>query len=214
VANAAKPVHYQGTNAEAAAAFLLFFTTEMTNHIEAWLHEEQGGAHLPSFFDAGGYGHCVLLDLKTILGDQGGEIDLATRVEIFIQGTVESEQAATAEKAPVVAAAGKHGGIANRQVLPAGVVGGFPEDGIKHFQWAGGRAAATPTPPPALPSQRYGIPFGDKLLRDPQFLTPTLPPAPPPILRIWRGGPFDFPLQGQAARRCLRHRCRLGRPFD
>ena len=95
--------------------------------------------------------------LKTVALDQGGEVEPGTGAKILIEGPVEGEQAATAEEAPVVAAAGEHGGIANRQVLPAGMVGDFPEDGVEHERGVG--AGAAPTPPPAPPQilPLYGL---------------------------------------------------------
>jgi hypothetical protein len=147
LSNTAEPVHHKRTKmGKAALTFLLLYSTEMTEILISQLHEEQGGAHLPGFGHTRAQDDFVFFDLKTVAPDQGGEIEPATGAKIPIESPVDREQAATAKDAPVVAAAGEHGGIANGQILLAGVVGGFPEDGVKHCRGIGGRAAPPPAP--------------------------------------------------------------------
>lgn len=76
------------------------------------------------------------------LFDEGGEIQPAVPAEIRVEAAVDGEQATAEEEAAVVTAAGEHGGTTNREILPAGMVGEFPEDGAKEGARIGGRATA------------------------------------------------------------------------
>ena len=180
LANAAELVHYEITKTgKAASTFLLLHATEMAEILISQLHEEQGGAHLPGYGHTCLQGYFVFVYLKAIALDQGGEVHPGAGAEILVEGAVDGEQAATAENAPVVAAAGKHRGIANGQILPAGVVGHFPEDGVEHCRGVGGRAAPPPAPLPYRVQAQ--------------------------ILRMWRGersccaAPFDYAPCGRSA---------------
>ena len=95
------------------------------------LEEEQGGAQLPDLLQTGAESHRVIGQHETALVHKGGEVDLAAGAEVFIQGGVEGGKTTAEKEAAVVAAAGEHGGIPGWQILPAGMVGNFPEDGIQ-----------------------------------------------------------------------------------
>lgn len=71
-----------------------------------------------------------------------GKSGLAAGKQILIKSRIEGGEATAEEKAAVVAAAGEHGGIIIRQVLPASFVSEFPENGIEQFAGINGRAAA------------------------------------------------------------------------
>ena len=110
---------------------MLCFPLKPTEYLIPHLDEEQGGAHLPDFVQTGAKSQLFFCDGKTALLYIGGEISLSACPEILIKGGIDGGEATAEEQAAVVAAAGEHGGITRRQVLPAGMLSKFPEDGIK-----------------------------------------------------------------------------------
>ena len=74
--------------------------------------------------------------------DERRETQPAALEEIRVEAAVDGEQAATEEQTAVVSPAGEHGGRASWEILPAGGVGEFPEDGAEEFARVGGRATA------------------------------------------------------------------------
>ena len=110
--------------------------------LESLLHEEQGSARLPGIWDSRVEDDLVIQADEAILFDPGREVDTTAGDEVPVQGTVESGEAPAEIEAAVIAAAGEHGWIAKRQILPTGVVRQFPEGSIQQGAGIGGRATA------------------------------------------------------------------------
>ena len=127
---------------EEAAMGTIFFTKDTDGNLAGSLHEEQGGADLPSLLRAGLQGNLVSSQRKTALVHQGSQAGLAAREQVPIKGGVDGEEATAEEQAAVVAAAGEHGRGTGGEILPAGVMGNFPEDGVEQGKRRSGRATA------------------------------------------------------------------------
>ena len=163
---------------EKGAAGKIGFAQDTDGNLASRLHEEQGGAYLPGHLQARLQDNLIPGQRKMPLVDQGGQVSLAMGEQVLVEGFVVGEQAAAEEQAAIVAPAGKHGGRTGWKILPAGMRGDFPKDGIEERQRGGGRA----TPPPAPSASRSTLRSGQA------------PPQIPPLrghVRIW-GGEFTI----------------------
>ena len=106
------------------------------------LEEKQGCAKNPGLGQDRAEGNLFIYNEEGALFDEGGEIQAAVAAEIVVEAAVDGEEATTDEEAAIVTPAGEHGGEAGGEILPAGGVGEFPEDGAKELARVGGRAAA------------------------------------------------------------------------
>jgi len=110
---------------------LVQFLEQAAEVLVGELKEEQEGAGLP----VGGLRieeeHLPAGDEDGTLLDQGGDILVEVGEEVVVEGLVDGVEATAEEEAAVVAAAGEHRRRVGRQVLPAGMVGELPEDGVE-----------------------------------------------------------------------------------
>ena len=110
--------------------------------LEGQLHEEQGGA-------VGGVGGTIGVEGEGTIGvyecaffEERPEVgEFGAGDEITVENFQDGEEASTEVEAAVVAAAGEHGRKEGGKVVPTGIIGEFPEDGVEKRTRVGGRAA-------------------------------------------------------------------------